>query len=257
MTAARLPPALSPATMSGTRSPGDLLDVGDPAQRRPRVLDGGGKPVLGRQPVVRPGHCAIGSWARRRPRASNVVDRAEHPAAAVVVDDHTARVGRGTRIRSGTLPPPVRGPAGLSPWPWRVPASDRAPPAGRKAAGLLGRRHLSERLHRRSRPAEPAGPRSRCVERHGDQAGVAAVPCRRTRSPRNRWPPPVAVDAVVVDPSDVGEEQPRLARDVGAHVPRCRLRVKRLLGDSCTWSVQSGRRWSAGLDGARRPATRR
>ncbi len=62
MTAARLPPALSPATMTGTRRPAiSSICAVDPAQGGVGVIDRGREPVLGRQPIVDEHHRAVGA----------------------------------------------------------------------------------------------------------------------------------------------------------------------------------------------------
>ena len=75
----------------GDRGAGDLLGIrGRPFERRPGIVKRRRVPVFRREPVINQHDCAIrpvGEQARER---VELVERAEHPAAPVVIDDHSA-----------------------------------------------------------------------------------------------------------------------------------------------------------------------
>src|SRR2546426_11629246 len=59
----------------------------------------------------------------------------------------------------------------------------------------------------------------------------AAAPPAPSQIPHSPWPPHRCRFAGKTDPADIGHEDPRLAGDVGAHVPGIGLRIERGVGD--------------------------
>ncbi len=95
MTAARLPPALSPITPSRVGVATEVLGMaGGPEQRVVAVLDAGGEPVRRRQPVVDRHHDRVEPLGDDAAAPVTLPGAAEHEAAAVEVHDHRARGAR-------------------------------------------------------------------------------------------------------------------------------------------------------------------
>ena len=89
-TAARLPPALSPPTISREASmPSCLALSGDPFGRGDGVVDGGGEFVLGRQPIVDRDDDQLAFIGELAAHHVMGIEIADHPAAAV--KEHQAR----------------------------------------------------------------------------------------------------------------------------------------------------------------------
>ena len=98
-TAARLPPALSPptATWSGI-APSVAAFAQSPAEGRDGIVDGGGEPMLGREPIVDREDMHVGVAADAAAQVVVAVEVAEHETAAVIVDQQRPRTARGRRI---------------------------------------------------------------------------------------------------------------------------------------------------------------
>ena len=89
-TAARLPPALSPPTISLCGVDAELLGVvGDPFRRGDGVVDGGGEFVLGREAVIDRDHDQLALVGQLAAHHVMGIEIADHPAAAV--KEHQAR----------------------------------------------------------------------------------------------------------------------------------------------------------------------
>ena len=169
---------------------------------------------------------------RARPHAQVSAQRlvgglvAEHEAAAVEPDDEGMRARRRRspeavlEVAFGARQHAVDDLADLG--PRRAHCSDR----GHEGPRVRGRQRLDRReAHRRHRLED-----QRHVGLHPpDDAIVAPGPVRSVESQAEvvLGHHLVARGAEPVDPADVGQEDPGLARHVGAHVPRVRPRVER------------------------------
>ena len=165
-TAARLPPALSPATITRHPylTPGDLvLDVlHRPLQRRPRVVGSRREAaVLRRQPVVDHHHRAVRPPGELASDGVEVVERADHPATPVVVDDHPGGPVPGAAASRARTRPTTDPASPTTPSPAPSPIRRAASPSSR--GPLPGSARAAARP--RSRPAAQAAGR-RVVERH-------------------------------------------------------------------------------------------
>ena len=83
-----LPPALSPPTMQTRGIDAELFRmVGGPFGRGDAVLDGGGKAVLGREPVIDGEHQQLAFMGELAADHVMGLEIADHPAAAMEEDE--------------------------------------------------------------------------------------------------------------------------------------------------------------------------
>jgi hypothetical protein len=220
VTAATLAPALQPHTASCTGDAAELLAVlGDPPHRGEAVVGGRGEAGLGGVAVVDRHDHGVGPHAQVAAERVVGVVAAEHPAAAVEVGDDRVRA-RGRRPVQAVLGGRRRHPAACrrrSRRP-RGPAGARRRLASDELPGVLGRHRLDGGSSSSAIISSTIMPRRAAARRttpslHCEPVGPAA---RSRGSPLGHL---VARLAVRVDAADVGQEHPRLARHVGAHVP--------------------------------------
>ena len=207
MIAARFPPAESPPTMIGTSAPAMSVDpLGDPLEGGVGVVDGDRVAVLGRQAVVHEHDRAPRRGGQLAPEGVELVDvAADHPTAAVVVDeDPSRRALRHEHAGGDRLAIPDRDAVVFDARHLRTGAVELGEP-GRQPPDLLGRalvdrldpgrRHLREKggecivqrhdspsVHVRTSAARPTPP---MIPRPSTYSG-----CPIIRVPEQVPPPP-------------------------------------------------------------------
>ena len=202
-TAARLPPALSPPTaMRAGSAPSAAASRDRPAERGERVVDRGGKAMLGRQAVVDGEHAARRPRRRASGRRRRGCRGRRRPSRRRGSRRRAPRADRRPRARRGAR---ASGPAG----PGSVRSSIRATGASGPAKAAALRRMLRARDRRRHRAeiavagergagAVPAGRPARARGRRrapgGPRAGAGPAPAggrpswrRPTRGGREAW----------------------------------------------------------------------